>query len=775
MHKEPNEFNFPNHHEIYPKEQLADWEMELLGAAIKPKTDSFLTDTLQKHVLNKPSLSDLNVIQHISPEKLYTSIIPSSHEDLYTNLESEYSPSHVVDWKTNIVPLDETEDYIDHPVSGGFGTTYKPHKFEKFLDRSLDGELDDEFIDYLLEVRPYDLVEEIMSRSPDESVKLWNRLMQHSDAKYTVLSNLHRLPSGVKLPARMLSWAISYDPEAVARMYKRGDVPDVSREEIVQGFIGRGMFNILFREDLASGITLQEMLDISTKAGNVDRIELLQLLPRHGFIKTADDIKILKKYNNVDDKDLEYYILQRHQSREVQSAVFRAVYIDGNETRFLSYHLRSYDELDDDCLEWLIDHISVISDPQEMERFEALFAHGGEAVRNRFWAVHGTAMEGIRQEMAAHKDADKRRSEQLVSEKSYYVNNNLLQHIHHPDEQLSPEQIIDALEYDHVVKEIPAFSEVAGDETRQNKLKAVVDSRRELSTSELGSNPNGTVRTMTEYEALQQYLGFVANDMRQIADINYVSASLEQDISFIGEKEYNEAAKGIALYWKAFLDKGADFQVFVSTTVTARGGYTKSDTYLLDRILSNFTDKELQKYAGQLVLHDGDITQKSPEKVKVVLLDDWTISGAQLRSGYTDFCAAHPELTKSVEIQLMIATRDRLAMGLEEMQTSQVSQHGTYSMTAHDVPTVVRAYYVARQADEVGRSAHEARITGSHSSVDFGFASDIGQYKTPDSNMPALASIVRPYRAKGYKPQNINRLGTASMVKVLQERFNQYV
>lgn len=774
MHKEPNEFNHHQHHEIHPEEQLADWEKELLGYATnnkkKPKLDpnnlSFLTDTLQKHVLKEDSLSDLSghhVISHIDPPELYKQIIPSSHEDYWESHDVDYN------YNTNIVPLDEAEDYIYNPISSN-----KPHKFDKFADRPLNGELDDEFIDYLLEVRPYDLTEEIMSRSPDESVELWNKLVQHSNAKYAVLGNLHRLPSGVKLPARMLSWAINYDPVAVAHMYKRGDVPDVSREEIIQKFVEQNMFGALFREDLVSGMTLQEILDITAKAGNVDRIDLLQRLMSHGFIKTADDIKILKKHNNMNSRDLEYYILQGHKPKEVQSAVFQTVYIDGGENQIMSHHLRHYDELDDDCLEWLIDHTRVISNPQEMEQLEALFAGGGEAVRSRFKAVHGAAMDGIRQEMAAHQDADKRRSEQLVSEKSYYINNNLLQHVHEPGEQLAPEQIIDALEYDHVVKEIPAFSEVASDETRQNTLKAVVDSRRELSTGELGSNPNGTVRTMTEYEALQEYLEFVANNMRQISDINYVTKSLEQDISYIGEKEYNEAAKGIALYWKAFLDKGADFQVFVSTTVTTRGGYTKSDTYLLDRILSNFTDKELQKYAGQLVLHDSDITQKSPEKVKVVLLDDWTISGAQLRSGYTDFCSAHPELTKSVEIQLMIATKDRLAMGLEDMQTSQESQYGLYSMTAHYVPTVVRAYYVARQADEVGRSAHEARITGSHSSVDFGFASDIGQYKSPDSNMPALASIVRPYRAKDYKPQNINRLGTASMVKVLQERFNQY-
>lgn len=50
---------------------------------------------------------------------------------------------------------------------------------------------------------------------------------------------------------------------------------------------------------------------------------------------------------------------------------------------------------------------------------------------------------------------------------------------------------------------------------------------------------------------------------------------------------------------------------------------------LLDTVIKHFSDKELTAWKGRLVTDPSELTVK-PKDASIILLDDWSISGAQL-------------------------------------------------------------------------------------------------------------------------------------------------
>lgn len=606
----------------------------------------------------------------------------------------------------------------------------------------------------------------IANLSPEEATLIVREVA--SKYPYAVLNNLRQLPEGVKVPVQVLDQAIDVAPTRIIEIFNRGDIPGISKKQLVQMYFERGSGEVAVANGLVDDMSLDDIIKLAKNQMYARSVNLLSVLESRNIITNEADIEKYITALGIDIRDL--YSMLANFTKQLQSYVFYQTYIEKSQGGHIHHGLSFYDlsyytKLDDRCLDYVINQAPLSSGATDYDSIERLFESAGPEVKARFDATYGKKIDEIRTRALEIKQANSRRADQSAAERTYFASGSMELHAHEATEQLSDEQIINALEYDHVVKEIPEFNSIVDDESRTNIIRAVTDSLYEMSTNDLGSNPRGKVETMTEYQALQDYKRFIRKLPRRTEKA--FRDSLDNDLSFIGEKEYNEAAEGIAKYWKSFLDKADDTQVFVSTTVTKDGGYTKSDTYMLDRILGYFSDDELKRYANRLIMHDNDITQKSPDKIKVVLLDDWTISGSQLRSGYGNFSHKYPELVGSMEIQLMIATKDRLAMGLENMTRSS---HKGYE---NSIPTIVRSYYVARQVEDIDHeSAHGARITGSHSSVDFGFTGDVNKIKRRDDPMPALSCIVRPYRAKDYEPRNINRLGAASMAKVIDDAYD---
>ena len=94
---------------------------------------------------------------------------------------------------------------------------------------------------------------------------------------------------------------------------------------------------------------------------------------------------------------------------------------------------------------------------------------------------------------------------------------------------------------------------------------------------------------------------------------------MRENLTFIGEKEYKEAVAGIAANWKALLEADAKLQICVIAGEIAKSknsqgkmiydNQIKSDEYLLDNILANFTEEDWEKYGGRILVDRDDIAQ----------------------------------------------------------------------------------------------------------------------------------------------------------------------
>lgn len=264
---------------------------------------------------------------------------------------------------------------------------------------------------------------------------------------------------------------------------------------------------------------------------------------------------------------------------------------------------------------------------------------------------------------------------------------------------------------------------------------------------------------MTEAQGLKELYGFLTRYLKDTRDhtgayrypeVAAQAQSMLDNLTFIGEKEYTEAVHGLAQYWKMYLDADANRQVCVLARVSDSAKYPgvlKSDVYLRDRILQTFTDEELKRYSGRIVGEFDDVSAE-PEKTKIVFIDDWSISGTQLRR-------VHEELSRdrrflryvgagSVEANLLVGSQEQLQKGIP-LKDGIVSKRSLK----------VRAYFQSHHAAPA-MNPNKGHVTGLHSSVNFDFEGPINRSMVKIlANMGrmrmrqpliALANVVRPYR-----------------------------
>jgi len=246
----------------------------------------------------------------------------------------------------------------------------------------------------------------------------------------------------------------------------------------------------------------------------------------------------------------------------------------------------------------------------------------------------------------------------------------------------------------------------------------------------------------------KQYDGSYAypNDAQQ-------AQSILDNLTFIGEKEYEEAARGLAALWKNYLDGDPNRKLCVLAKVSNSEKYPrkrKSDDYLRERVLDTFSDEDIQKYTGRIVTDLEHIQGEAPADVRVVLLDDWTISGRQLSRVYKAIAEdpVDEQFRDSVEVNLIVASPGRLKKGLRDPDDP------------FREPVKVRAYYRSHPAEKA-ITENKGHVSGLHSTVNFDFGDTIERLvKRLDQagipyDLPPLASIVRVYRKE--KPK-ANRL-----------------
>lgn len=302
-------------------------------------------------------------------------------------------------------------------------------------------------------------------------------------------------------------------------------------------------------------------------------------------------------------------------------------------------------------------------------------------------------------------------------------------------------------------KTAPRFIDQVTDESRQNKF-SYIDGEETVHP-----RPEDIKQT-TEVEGLQQLYGFLAdfyNDTRpqkgvdNLLTLSERAKSMIEKLSFIGERELQEASYGMAEYWKNYLDEDPNNQICVLASVSDSARYQgerKSDEYIRDRILRTFTDEELEKYSGRIVGELEDITADT-ENTKVVLMDDWSISGRELRTVYDELLVDDKfyELATAerVEIDLIVSSQGRIENGFK-LNPSYDANLPAY------VP--VKSYYRSHFSGD-SLHEHKGHVTGTHSSVNYDFDKEVGRtfpralgrlmrVRKAVSGV-ALANVVPPY------------------------------
>lgn len=330
-------------------------------------------------------------------------------------------------------------------------------------------------------------------------------------------------------------------------------------------------------------------------------------------------------------------------------------------------------------------------------------------------------------------------------------------------EVLTGKEVANRFEHDHAVKWAPLFDEQIVDAARTNTF-AYFEGQTPTSSIDIYRKiqEDGEVRFMSEQAALNGFARFVkAHAAQHYANeaLSHGVESLVDDLTFIGEKEYREATQGIAEYWKHELRSDQGLQLCILTAVTDlyQSGdeqpLLKSDSYMLDRVLANFSDEDLEEFKGRLHATTTEtLTTEQPENIKIIIMDDWTITGEQLQRARYRFLSKHPQFTSSLEVQFIVGREEDIKLGFTQPDPS-----------GEERPAVpVRAYYA------IPASNDHARITGVHSSVDYGFRHDVTRLalKAAEQGIidqdatlsPALANIKRPYRMNGFVLENIARL-----------------
>lgn len=325
------------------------------------------------------------------------------------------------------------------------------------------------------------------------------------------------------------------------------------------------------------------------------------------------------------------------------------------------------------------------------------------------------------------------------------------------DGDLSVEDKYRRLEEDHFVKTLPKFSEQVKDNKRTNQISWIKEEKTMYSKTR-EDHIVDSVKSLSESDSLRlfhQFLQNMATFDEGGEELKEVAMAMMDHLSFIGKKEYDEAAKGIADYWKQCLNNNKKLQIMIelpSTTVDSElvpYYFYKSDYFLLDNILRNFSNEELNRYRQRIVWNESKIKAQSVEDIKWVVIDDWTISGKQLSHTGVRNGRFVSSLHRGVvpEIQLIVGRQNQIKQG--------------FKYKDNDNPCLLRSYYLAHTDEKfsssIGQSGQE-KITGYHSSVDYCFEDVVQEMaRTQGVLMPPLTNIFSPYRKKTYTPKNISR------------------
>lgn len=311
----------------------------------------------------------------------------------------------------------------------------------------------------------------------------------------------------------------------------------------------------------------------------------------------------------------------------------------------------------------------------------------------------------------------------------------------------SPSPIAADMEQRGFAKEAPSLLAQLGEkEMRRTIIEST--SRNRVSTEPEALTEGEGIASLTEF------LGVASENETFSQEDRDITADMLDNLAFIGDKELKEATEGIAIYWKQQLAQNPNLQLLIQVIesqqgAAADGRSAKSAGFILQNVLDHFSEEEIDMYRDRIIFNPHD--SNSEYETKAVLLDDWSISGTQMRQLHYNL-EDYSEAIAATEICLVAAPQQLCDEGMSMYDGVRIPVKAYYK-----IPTPSRE---AAMAEEVVRSdIYPGYVTGAHSSVDFNFDHYIARLVEDAERqaneghdvpvvlrtMPALTRIVRPY------------------------------
>lgn len=301
-------------------------------------------------------------------------------------------------------------------------------------------------------------------------------------------------------------------------------------------------------------------------------------------------------------------------------------------------------------------------------------------------------------------------------------------HMSHGADALMPDRAIldltvvnvsEVLDERGYFREMPKFQTQVVDTTRTMpfRYKKYDKSYGLITEHDALTNFSDSLNEFLEQTATPKGIGYFTTE--NVRNLREDAISIRENMNFIGHPEYQEAVAGIAERWKAYLEANTDNMLCLHPGVSSlpryqhqyEGNSRKSDKWLMEDVLLAFSPEEYEKYADRIV--SPDYPGLDPAHTRIVLTEDWSISGQQMKYAF-EALAANPAMrpfieANCIEINLLIASAGQLIKGFPVEYKSEMI----------NLPIV--SYFLAHDTNIEDAPENHAHISGAHSAVNYGF------------------------------------------------------
>lgn len=300
------------------------------------------------------------------------------------------------------------------------------------------------------------------------------------------------------------------------------------------------------------------------------------------------------------------------------------------------------------------------------------------------------------------------------------------------------------------VKRPPKFADQLA-QIRENpnvRGNMLMSKPEEIAGNGLDQSGNRTKFTYSEREALLDLGDFLAKT-KTVAEadtedgisqksILHDVERMEEELTFLGKEEYDEAVAGLAGMWGEYLAQGPDYAINIYNELS-KEGFEKSYNVIINDIhKAMLGDERLAPLASQ-VYADPEQWQTG-EHAKLVVVDDWSMGGNTINDLYRTVSQqarkhGKADLLDNLELHMLVAKAGQ-------------AEHIVEDKKRYDYKAV-RAYYETGD----GKYSEREPLSGSHSSVDIAFEdtlSGMSRYLERQGSQrekPLLVDLQRAYKS----------------------------